>query len=160
MEWAVRSIYILEKVFLGASILVVIYAVIYFNKPVAIPVVPKVTQQFEPALPEKMQNVTGADVEMAALSASRDLFNTSLTPADMNNVNNPVLPNALPGNFKVVGVILGAVSQLAIEDVNAHQTYFITKGSQAQGIEVIDIHRDQALLKYQGQEITLSLLSK
>lgn len=160
MDWVIRSAYILEKLFFLTSVICIVYASMIFTKPLQVP--SSITPSEHSAAQVTVTKVVMEDGEddLTQLNAQRDLFNTSLAPQDMNRVNDTPLQNTLPGNLKVVGVMIGQLSQIAIEDTTLHQTYFITKGSQQQGIELIDIHQDQAVLKYQGQEITLPLRSK
>ncbi len=160
MQWMMRVIFVLEKVFILVAVALVVYAVIYLNKPVALPVVLTQTASVDVSSTDnvvEMALVSSADV--GVVEPQRDLFDAAGAPADLG-VNNAAMSNMLPANFKVVGIIIGQSSQIAIEDTASHQTYIIAKGSQEQGIEVMDIHRDQALLKYQGQAITLPLQLK
>ena len=157
MVWGLRVVYIFEKIFILASVALIVYAVIYFQKPMQSSIGLMSPQQSSFPSTDSKENISVVDDNLVALVAKRDLFNAVLMPKDLNAALPTQLPNSLPVNFKVVGVILGNPSQIVIEDSNTHQTHFITKGNQSEGIDLLDVNRSQAVIQYQGQEITLPI---
>lgn len=159
MNWLIRTVQTMEKVFIVGAVGLVGYAFIYFNKPLAVPVMVR-TSLHQVTTAPVYQGVAlhaGRDREESDVLEQRDLFNVGGVSSEPNLVNMASMSNFLPGNFKVVGVVIGDPSQLAIEDANTRQTYFIAKGSQVQGITVVDINRQEARVLFQGQNIMLSL---
>ena len=157
MVWAIQVARLLEKIFIASTIVLVVLTVIYFSKPVEVPL-----QEQEDILPTQTPVVMDRDESqekalIQQLQTQRDLFNTAAMPLNLNGMNAQPVSTTLPPFLKVVGVVIGNPSQIAIEDMNTRETYIIAKGSQDHGIELIKLERDKALVKYNGQEIMLTL---
>ncbi len=159
MTLAIRVALLMEKVFILAAIIYVVNAVLSFAKPVEIHAPLTTYPHSEISSIEQTKELTPQPVrDFEDVVPSRDLFNAAMPGKELNN-NAPIV-NTLPGNFKVVGVIIAKPPELAIEDINTHQTFFIAQGGRAQDIEVVEVLPHQAVLKYQGQDIVLPIEKK
>ena len=87
---------------------------------------------------------------------ARDIFSpaTTVTPTG-TVVSTP--KGQLPGNLKVVGIIIANPSQIIIEDNMANKTYFISEGPAQDGFKIVRVGRDQMVLNYQGQDIDVPI---
>jgi|GEM_PF-3327585 len=88
---------------------------------------------------------------------NRDIFSNSLSQNSASTSEPQVPLGQLPGNFKIVGIVLGNQPQIVIEDAQAHQTYFIDKGTPQVGIQIDRVENDKMILIYKDQPISISL---
>jgi len=158
MGWAISALYFCEKFFIVATVIMVVYAGIYFNKSNQ-GAAPRATKQksSQSILENNVHAQPIIEDNFSDLVFHRDLFDSAAVPSNLSMVNAALPANALPVNLKVVGIIIGQPSELVIEDVTTHQTYFIAQGTTVGGIEVTDIQNKKATIKYQGQDIILPL---
>jgi hypothetical protein len=63
----------------------------------------------------------------------------------------------LPGNFKIVGILIGRPSEVIIEDTQMQQTYFVKEGDASGPIQVFDVSQNRAVVTYQGQTFEVNL---
>ena len=62
----------------------------------------------------------------------------------------------LLANYKIVGLVMDAKPMVILEDLKLHQTLFLSKGDQFNGITVESIEAGRLQFNYQGQIVTLN----
>jgi len=67
----------------------------------------------------------------------------------------PVFLQDIITNYKVVGIIWAETPQAIIEDVDAGQTFMVSRGSMVKVARVKDILKDRVILSYDGNDIEL-----
>ena len=85
---------------------------------------------------------------------ARDIFSLS-TDAGLSGAVEITPKGQLPAYLKVVGILIGHPSQIIIEDSNAQRTYFIGEKTPQGGIKIVQAGRDQIIINYQGQDISV-----
>jgi type II secretory pathway component PulC len=86
---------------------------------------------------------------------ARDIFSMG-TAVDLSGVENTPI-GQLPDHFKIVGILIAHPSQIIIEDRLANKTYFINEGSPQAGIKIMRVRKDQMIINYQGQNISVPI---
>jgi len=92
------------------------------------------------------------------LADQRDIFNTSFEkPKTDGKPGLTVLPAMDPTkNLRLVGVVLAEEPQAIIEDLDARETLFLSKGDTVKEMVVDDIQESKIVLRYQSQRFELS----
>jgi hypothetical protein len=85
---------------------------------------------------------------------ARDVF--SLNPVNPSGAEATQTPKGqLPDHFKIVGILIAHPSQIIIEDSLVNKTFFINEGTPQDGISIVRVGRDQMVINYQGQNISI-----
>ena len=85
----------------------------------------------------------------------RDIFSMTPTEATSSVENTP--KGQLPDHLKIVGILIAHPSQIIIEDSIANNTYFIDEGTPQDGIKIVKVDKDQMIINYQGQNISVPI---
>ncbi len=85
----------------------------------------------------------------------RDLFSSSTVSTDLSTLT--AAPGALPGDLKVVGIVVGNPSEVIIENTISHQTLFIQQGKETDGISIQKVQAHQVILSYKGESVVIPL---
>lgn len=96
------------------------------------------------------------DLRPYDMNNSRDIF--SLTAeVSPSGVVEKTLKGELPEHLKVVGIIVAHPPQIIIEDSFLNKTFFINQGEPQDGINIVQVNRDQMIISYQGQDISVPI---
>ena len=90
----------------------------------------------------------------ASDNQARDIFSLN-TGVASNGVVESTPKGQLPDHLKVVGILIGHPSQIIIEDSAIHKTYFIDEGNPQAGFSILKVEKDQIIINYQGQNISV-----
>jgi hypothetical protein len=86
---------------------------------------------------------------------ARDIFSLTAEVSPSGNVENTP-KGQLPAHLKVVGILISHPSQIIIENAFEKKTYFIDEGGSPQdGIKIVRVGKDQMIINYQGEEISV-----
>jgi hypothetical protein len=88
---------------------------------------------------------------------ARDIFGFAVKQPTGEGILNNMPSGQLPGNFKVVGIILSKPVEVILEDTSAKQTYFVKEGKPQGGISIESVQGDTVFLNYQGQSVQVKL---
>jgi len=89
---------------------------------------------------------------------ARDIF--SLNSAAPSGAVENTPKGQLPDHLKIVGILVSHPSQIVIEDTLANKTFFINEGESQDGIRIGRVSKDQMLINYQGQNITVPITKR
>jgi hypothetical protein len=94
--------------------------------------------------------------DASADAQARDIF--SMAPAGNPSGAVENTPQGqLPDHLKIVGILVAHPSQIIIEDSLANKTYFIDEGNPQAGIKIVKVNKDQMIINYQGQAISVPI---
>jgi type II secretory pathway component PulC len=94
--------------------------------------------------------------ETGQIAQARDIF--SMTPAVSPSGAVENTPKGqLPGHLKIVGILVAHPAQIVIEDSFTNKTYFIDEGNPQAGIKIVQVSKDQIIINYQGQDISVPI---
>ncbi len=85
---------------------------------------------------------------------ARDIFSLSTDVSPSGIVENTP-KGQLPAHLKIVGILIAHPSQIIIEDSFLHKTYFIDEENPQAGIKIVRVSKDQMIINYQGQDISV-----
>ncbi|MBF0510785.1 MAG: hypothetical protein HQL13_00480 [Candidatus Omnitrophica bacterium] len=146
------TVYLLEGVFIVLTLCSCVYIVFFLlfkNHPDILPetiVLPKT---------DVALNAMSFAPEFASVSGAqtRDIFSL---PASTTTGNAALPPKGqLPGNLKVVGIVIASGAQVVIEDSSKNTTYFIDERHPQGGIKIVNVQKDKIIINYQEQDIAL-----
>ncbi len=58
--------------------------------------------------------------------------------------------------IKISGILLGESPQVIVEDINTHQTYFLSPGDSVSNAKVEEIKADKVIFTYNGNKVELA----
>ncbi len=85
---------------------------------------------------------------------ARDLFDTALSKKTNEIKAGSSVPE-LTKSLRLVGVILGEVSEAVIEDTESRQTFFLRKGESFKNAVIEEIEESKVIISFGGQRIAL-----
>jgi type II secretory pathway component PulC len=91
--------------------------------------------------------------DASASTQARDIFSLSTDNPSGAVENTP--KGQLPDHLKIVGILIAHPSQVIIEDSLVNKTYFIDEGTLQAGIKIVSVGKDQMIINYQGQNISV-----
>jgi len=92
--------------------------------------------------------------DASIVSQARDIFSLSVGPSGAVE-NTP--KGQLPNHLKIVGILIAHPSQIIIENTFAKKTYFIDEANPKAGIKIVRVEKNQMIINYQGQDISLPI---
>jgi type II secretory pathway component PulC len=96
------------------------------------------------------------DLKSYDASEARDVFSLP-TAVNTSGTVEGSPQGQLPEHLKIVGLLIAHPSQIIIEDDLADKTYFIKEGSSEAGIKIVRVSKNQMIINYQGQEISVPI---
>lgn len=159
MSISFRWLAIFERIFLGVLGGACLYILYFFTaNHHNIPAGPG---------PQAVESTPESDISAPVLSSlpsyehyaskinRRDLFSSSTVSTDLSTLT--AAPGALPGDLKVVGIVVGNPSEVIIENTTSHQTLFIQQGKETDGISIQKVQAHQVILTYKGESVAIPL---
>ena len=138
---------------LACAVYTAYFLLINSNVPVQVDNVPPVTE--EVVLTPQLELKLPAYETAASVVQSRDIFSSSPIPASATGTADQTPTGQLPSNLKVVGIVIAHPSQIIVEDTSSKQSYFINEDKPQAGISIARIEKDQIIINYQGQSISV-----
>lgn len=96
------------------------------------------------------------DVKSYDITNSRDVFSLA-SEVGPSGVVDKTPKGELPQHLKVVGVMVSHPSQIIIEDTFLNKTFFISEGETQDGIKIAEVDKNQMIINYQGEDITVPI---
>lgn len=157
MQLIINIVYIIQKLLLVTTAGLLIYAGMTLMKPLPAPDVSISTDAIQKAPQPPVADMTAYMAQNPQdVITTRDVFSSVEMPTDLLQTSTSIA-GTLPGNFKIVGIVIGKPSEIIIEDSATRQTYFLKESERAAGIEVERFKGQEVLLKYQGQGVSVPL---
>ena len=94
------------------------------------------------------------DESWVALIQTRDIFSSGTADT---SVLGQTPTGQLPSHLKVVGIVIANPPQVIIEDTSSKQTYFISEGKLQAGIRITRVDKNQIIVNYEGQNISVPI---
>jgi len=106
-------------------------------------------------LPVFLQDIKGRNMFALTAPAPKPPGEQTLTPEQIRTQAVQEAIQDIITNYKVVGIIWAETPQAIIEDVDAGQTFMVSRGSMVKVARVKDILKDRVILSYDGNDIEL-----
>ena len=93
----------------------------------------------------------------ADVIGKKNLFRSEFTSSPVNIGQAAGAPEDIASNLNLIGFISGEKRQAIIEDKKSGKTYFLYKGDNLSGCDVIDVLEDKVILEYAGRTVELRM---
>ena len=89
--------------------------------------------------------------------AQKNLFEPKVLPVLGENAVLSAGPPALQDKIKLIGILLDKDSKAIVEDLQGHQTHFLSRGDSIGAVLLEEIREDKVIFRYQNEQFEMSL---